>query len=169
MHLSVHTLPCSYLCNCPFTPTSVHTSQDEAAANLIQHNAMQDQRIMFEKQLAESAQLASDQRTSFEGRLAELACSLAQAARQNDDMKASYEQGALLASDDAEQKRKTSVGVSEAAGRLGMHASYLFLRPRMGMHPMYIIYSFTGILQIMTQPLATFHLPDVSFIRLTSY
>ena len=66
---------------------------------------------MFEQQLAQSAQSASDQRTNFEERLAQSARSLAQAVRNIRDMKEAYELGALLASEDAEVKRKISVGV----------------------------------------------------------
>ena len=66
---------------------------------------------MFEQQLAQSAQSASDQRTNFEERLAQSARSLAQAGRDNRDMKEAYELGALLASEDAKEKRKISVEV----------------------------------------------------------
>ena len=84
------------------------SSQDKEAAHL---DEMRDQRSMFEQQLAQSAQSASEQRTKFEERLAQSARSLAQAGRDIRDMKEAHEQGALLASEDAEVKRKISVGV----------------------------------------------------------
>ena len=83
------------------------SSQDKEAVHLLH----QDQRSMFEQQLAQSAQSASDQRTNFEERLAQSARSLAQAGRDTRDMRAAYELGALLASEDAKEKRKISVEV----------------------------------------------------------
>lgn len=68
-------------------------SSQEKEAHLLQLNEMRHQTSMFEAQLAQAV------RTS------------AQAERDTSNMRESYEQGALLASDDAEQKRRTSVEV----------------------------------------------------------
>ena len=70
---------------------------------------------MFEERLAQSAQSASDQRTNFEERLAQSALCLAQAGRDSCSMREAYELGALLASEDAEEKRKISVEVRSAS------------------------------------------------------
>ena len=70
---------------------------------------------MFEQRLAQSAQSAFDQRTNFEERLAQSALCLAQAGRDSSSMREAYEQGALLASEDAEEKRKISVEVRAIA------------------------------------------------------
>ena len=66
---------------------------------------------MLEEQLAQSVQTASVQRTSFEERLAQSELSLSQAGHDACEMRASYEQGALIASKVAEEKQKISVEV----------------------------------------------------------
>ena len=96
--------------------------QDKDAAIVASHlQEMRDQKIIFEERLAQSSQSALDQRVKLE----EL---LAQAAEDTNHMRDVYEEGARLASDDAEEKMRASMEVCMHAYLYSILVAYMIPR-----------------------------------------